>query len=836
MSYGFSRPVENQTPVDVVHNPVSARIKSLQFGIAQKLMSAWVRPTVIGDDPRQTGLDTSQPVCYVLPNLSLADLLVTDHACRNAQMPAPVKPIAGEIISEDKAFFYLAHREGRILQRPSMRTYSPRLLRIMTTLRTNTELDIQLVPVSLFWGHAPDREKSIFKTIFSDNWVVTGRFKKTFALIFHRRHIVLRFSPPISLRELIDNEPDPQLQLRKLRRILRVHFRRQRQAILGPDLSHRRTLVDTLLSGTLVQDMISLESNAQKLPISEIEDTARQYANEIAAHQSYSVVRIMYTLLTWLWNRLYDGITINNIERVQSLAEDNEIVYVPCHRSHIDYLLLSYVLYTNGLTPPHIAAGKNLNMPIVGPVLRRSGAFFMRRSFSGDPLYKTVLYEYMHLMFSKGYAVEYFIEGSRSRTGRMLQPRTGMVSMTMHGFQRDPSLPLVFMPVYFGYEKILEAGTYVDELKGTPKKQESVFDLFSIFKRLKSSFGRVNVNFGDPLYLSEFMDEHLPEWRQVKEIDREDSFTLGTLLANELGTRINNAAAINPVNLVATILLATPKQVIEETRLQESITFHLRLFQAFPYTADSTITSLSATEIIDKAVQVSILTRKNYRFGNILSAEGDVAVLLTYYKNNISHILALPSLVARLLLTTNQPSSNLLIAKCKQIYPYLKAELLLCWQLSDIEQVLGELLQAMASIGLFEINQHELILPTGASSEFAALDVLSRMIEPTLERYLIALSVLEETEKLSRHDWESSCQVIAEQLSVIYGHNAPEFFDRSLFSTFISTMIAANLVNEELKRQPSLNELMHMIRGSLNPAIQHNINQAVSQLSITTPG
>jgi glycerol-3-phosphate O-acyltransferase len=797
-------------------------------------MSAWVRPKVIGDDPQQIGLNPSQPVCYVLPNLSLADLLVTDHACRDAQMPSPVDPISEPYIAEDRAYFYLAHSEGRFLQRPSMRAYSSRLLRIVTTLRTNTASDIQLVPVSLFWGHAPDREKSIFKTIFSDNWVATGRIKKTFALIFHSRHIVLRFSPPISLRELIDNEPDPHLQLRKLRRLLRVHFRRQRQAILGPDLSHRRTLVDTLLSGTLVQDMISLESNEQNIPRSKIEDKARQYANEIAAHQSYNVLRTLYSLLTWLWNRLYEGIAVNNIERVQSLAEENEIVYVPCHRSHIDYLLLSYVLYANGLTPPHIAAGKNLNMPLVGPVLRRCGAFFMRRSFSGDPLYKTVFDEYMHLMFIKGYAVEYFVEGGRSRTGRMLQPRTGMVSMTMHGYQRDPSLPLVFMPVYFGYEKILEAGTYVDELKGKPKQRESVFDLFSIFKRLKSSFGRVSVNFGEPLYLSDFMDTHLPEWRTMKEVGREDSFTLGTRLANELGTRINKAAAINPINLVATILLATPKQVIDETRLREGIDFHLRLFQAFPYTADSTITSLSATEIIDKAVQVSILTRKNYRFGNILSAEGDVAVLLTYYKNNISHILALPSLVARLLLTANQPSNDSLLARCMQIYPYLRAELLLYWQPSDLDQILTELLQAMDTIGLVETNQSEIILPATASSEFAALDVLSRMIEPTLERYLIALSVLEAAEEVSRNDWESSCQIIAEQLSVIYGHNAPEFFDRSLFSTFISTMIVENVVTKKLERQPDLDALKNMIGDCLSPNIQHNINQAVSQLSNPT--
>jgi len=129
----------------------------------------------------------------------------------------------------------------------------------------------------------------------------------------------------------------------------------------------------------------------------------------------------------------------------------------------------------------------------VGTLLRRGGAFYMRRSFRDDQLYKTVFDEYLHMTFIKGYSVEYFIEGGRSRTGRMLPPRTGMLSMTMRSFQRNSSLPIVFMPVYLGYEKILEAGTYLGELKGKEKPEESLGDIFRVLGSLKSSFGRVSV-------------------------------------------------------------------------------------------------------------------------------------------------------------------------------------------------------------------------------------------------------------------------------------------------------------------------------------------------------
>ena len=200
-----------------------------------------------------------------------------------------------------------------------------------------------------------------------------------------------------------------------------------------------------------VQESIKLAAEDASKPVVEFEKQALKHANEIVSHQSYRVIRFFHVLLTWFWNKLYNGVDLHNINVVKALARTHEIVYVPCHRSHIDYLLLSYVLYHNGLTPPHIAAGKNLNLPLVGPLLRRAGAFFMRRSFRGDPVYKSVFDEYLHQMFVRGYSVEYFIEGGRSRTGRTLTPKTGMLSMTVNSYLRDFSKPICFMPVYFGY-------------------------------------------------------------------------------------------------------------------------------------------------------------------------------------------------------------------------------------------------------------------------------------------------------------------------------------------------------------------------------------------------
>jgi 1-acyl-sn-glycerol-3-phosphate acyltransferase len=115
------------------------------------------------------------------------------------------------------------------------------------------------------------------------------------------------------------------------------------------------------------------------------------------------VVRAFALFLTWVWNRVYNGVEVHNFERVTTVAPDHGIIYVPCHRSHVDYLLLSYIIFTRGLMVPHIAAGANLNLPVVGSILRRSGAFFLRRKIKGDPLYTAVFLEYLHMMIDRGF-------------------------------------------------------------------------------------------------------------------------------------------------------------------------------------------------------------------------------------------------------------------------------------------------------------------------------------------------------------------------------------------------------------------------------------------------
>ena len=803
------------------------KLKTAQFELSRRVLFLWIKPIFLGGSHESLDLGDSDLICYVLPFRSIADLLVTDMACEVSGLPSAVSIIPE--INEGRAVFFLGRPEGT-LGRKSLRQQSARMMRLFEHQKTLDNRSIKIVPVSLFWGHQPDREKSLFKLLLSEHWSATSGLKKFFAMLFHPGHILVQFGAPVALDELMSSESEQPRQVRKLLRILRVNFNNQRQAIIGPDLSHRRTLLNNILASDEVRGAIDREARTNDVTFLSVEKKAMAYAQEIASDQSYRVIRFFDVLLTRLWNKLYSGIEVNHIDTVKQMAQSHEIVYTPCHRSHIDYLLMSYVLYNNGLAPPHIAAGKNLNLPFIGPLLRRAGAFFMRRSFQGDGLYREVFDEYLHQVFTRGFSVEYFIEGGRSRTGRTLPPRTGMLRMTVNSFHKDSSKPIVFMPVYFGYERVLESSTYMAELSGKDKQSESVFDILGIFRSLKRQFGQVTVNFGEPLPLQEFMDKQLPGWQQLTEIPPVQLSKTCLRLAENLVTRINESVAVKPTNLVAVALLSTARQNIDEQYLLDQIELLLAIARKCGPSRCS-ITNATSKEILEQAIEICGLSRTEHPFGTIVSASPEQSISLTYNANNVVHVYALPSLVARFVRTETRTDRNALAEFVKPLYPFLKSEMFLPWDILHLEEVLDSVVESLSELGLITMNGNEIAIPSPESPEYNSLQDIASITDPTLERFYIVMALLQQSNRPSLKALESASAGIAEQLSVIYGINSPEFFDKSLFSTFLRQLKSEQVVDTELAVNESFAPLESATARSLDADVRYNILQAVRKFN-----
>ncbi len=810
------------------------------FGVLRRLLYLWVRSETINQSSLSLKIDRSKPVLYVLQQPSVSDLAVVDTECRKAGLPRPVMPVAVGSSIEPAAFFYLTP-EPDWLGRQDKRGAPPALMRMLAAIGQNGVDDAQIVPVSVFWGQSPDSEKSAWKLLFADNWAVTGRLRKLARILILGRKTRVQFSAPIHLRELVDQGKGQERTQRMVQRILRVHFRNQKTAVIGPDLSHRRTLVKGLLRAPLVRQAIQEEVETQHISTEKAEALALRYANEIAADVSYPVIRFLEVTLTWFWNKLYEGVRVNHIERVQDVAQGHEIVYVPCHRSHIDYLLLSYLLFRNGLTPPHIAAGINLNMPVVGSILRRGGAFFMRRSFKGNQLYTAVFNEYLHTLFSRGFSTEYFVEGGRSRTGRMLHPRTGMLAITLRSFLRDSRRPIVFVPVYIGYERVLEGRTYLGELRGAAKKKESIFDLFKVVGALRQRFGQVWVNFGEPIHLDGFLEQHELGWRK-QELGPEYRPAwlpeATNQLAREVARHLNDAAAINPVNLVALALLSTSRLALDERALERVLDLYLALLRKVPYSPSATLPDGDGKALIEYVKSMNLLAEQKDALGRILYLDEQNAVLMTYYRNNVLHVFALPALIASFFQSNARISREQLLTYTRALYPFLQQELFIRWDLDQLDAVVDQWLAALVEQNLLKQDGDAYVRPAPSSREYVLLTLLARAITQTLQRFYMAIALLLNAgqRQLSAEELENLCTVMAQRLSILHGLNAPEFFDKTLFRNFIQALLDQRVLRKDEEGKLSYHEkLGEVVEGAAKRVLPAEIRLSIRQVALERP-
>ncbi|QXI48955.1 glycerol-3-phosphate 1-O-acyltransferase PlsB [Pseudomonas anuradhapurensis] len=807
-------------------------LRRLIFGALRRLLYLWVRSETINQSSLTLKLDRSRPVFYALPSPALTDLVVLDHECTKAGLPRPVLPVAVGPLQEPAAFFYLTP-DPDWLGRHDKRGAPPTLERLVATVGQHAEEDAQIIPVSVFWGQTPASESSPWKLLFADSWAVTGRLRRLLTVLVLGRKTRVQFSAPIHLRELVQHNKGQERTVRMAQRLMRVHFRNLKTAVIGPDISHRRTLVKGLVHAPQVRQAILDEAQRENLPLAKAEAQALRYGNEIASDYTYTAIRFLEVVLSWFWNKIYDGIKVNHIEQVQGIAPGNEVIYVPCHRSHIDYLLLSYLLFRNGLTPPHVAAGINLNMPLVGNLLRRGGAFFMRRTFKGNPLYTAVFNEYLHTLYTKGFPVEYFVEGGRSRTGRMLQPRTGMLAITLRSFLRSSRTPIVFVPVYIGYERVLEGRTYLGELRGASKKKESILDIFKVFGALKQRFGQVYVNFGEPIRLAGFLDQQQPGWRDQDHGPQYRPAWLNattTRLGETVARHLNEAAAINPVNLVALALLSTSRLALDERALTRVLELYLALLRQVPYSPHTTLPEGDGQALIEHVRSMNLVAEQKDALGRILYLDEANAVLMTYYRNNVLHIFALPALLASFFLSSSRLSRELLGRYVHALYPYLQAELFLRWTPQQLDEVIDQWLAALVEQGLLRQDNDVYIRPAPSSRQFVLLTLLARTITQTLQRFYMATSLLLNSgqHSLSAEALEDLCVMMAQRLSILHGLNAPEFFDKTLFRHFIQTLLEQGVLQADSQGKLGYHDKL----GELAEGVAKRVLSAELRLSI----
>ena len=863
----------------------NAPINQLYRKISGQMLDVAVKPKLLGELP-DFDQDDQTLRFYVLQDYSRSNSILIDLQTQEHKLPPALVGVndSAHNIKENAAIIFLHHPHAKENQ------LSPRLSRLVSAVLQYPELKVRLVPVSILWGRAPEKEDSLFKLLTADNWQDPSITKQLFNIGVMGRDTFIQFHPPQDLRTLINNslqgdddEPtdlnsvifesttldtnasdatdsatentigvapnytvvaaaDGNRELvRSLQQQLNIYLDKQRASMLGPDLSDRRNLVDKLVYSPAIKHAIEAEAAETGTSPREARLLAKSYANEMVNDYSHAIIRGFYKFLTWLWTQLYDGVEVHHFERVRELAADYELVYVPCHRSHVDYLLLSYVIYKRGLSIPYVAAGDNLDVPVLGPILRGAVAFYIRRSFRGNALYTAVLREYMHTLITRNTPIEYFIEGGRSRSGRLLPPKMGMLAMTVHSQLRQSNKPVVFIPTYIGYERIMEGGTYIGELKGKPKESESLLGLLKVGRKIERIFGNVHLSFGTPLHLTDFMakfdvpENSLPADRTDTPLDDKASAMVDNIGVKVM-QHINKAAVVTPVSLLSLVLLSAPKSALDEDICREQIALYQGLAQQLPYSSDTVVTDMSPQQIIDYGIKLKLIERIPHILGDIIQIAGKQAALLSYFRNNILHVFILLSFLAALVARNGRIERSRLDNIAMQLYPFLQSELFLYYPAHGLADTLNKKVDSLIAHGLIvELGDGMLSVPEANSRCYQQLQVLATPVEQSLERYFMTLALLAQqgSGNLTENEVVDLCHLLGQRLSVLYADDIPDFFDRALFTSFLGALTRLDYLQKDaetgiLTFDQRINDIAHHAKYVLRPEMMQILHQVAS--------
>jgi glycerol-3-phosphate O-acyltransferase len=659
-------------------------------------------------------------VVYVMWTRSLLDYLFFNYLF--LKIGAPLAAFANGI---DLSFFrgpgaWIAGRWRRMRERPddldppgqlahTMRSGGHALLfmrAVGLTQERNTEAafierlvaaqreagrPILLVPQVIMWPRKPpSARRSWFDILFGDQ-DASGALRKLGHFVRHFRSASVRVGEPIDLEKVVADHAgwSDERIARKVRRVLSVHLGNEAMAVRGPRVKTGRLIKREIVDRVGFSQEI--EAAGAQVGVRPEVAVERAHANldEIAAAPSFEVLSAFGYGLDFVFNRIYSGVEVDQagmrrVREAARLSRTAPLILVPSHKSHLDYLVISWVFLRNEFVPPHIAAGANLAFFPLGALFRRSGAFFLRRSFAGDPIYKAVFRRYLWKLVREGYPVEFFMEGGRSRTGKLLPPKMGMLSMLLEGLRAGEFKDLQFVPISISYERVIETGSYHKELTGGEKQAESVGGVVRAGSVLTSRYGRVYVTFEEPIRLTEHLARvGVPDLARANDsVFRDVTRKFGYHLMR----RILEATVITPTSLVATALLSHDRRGMSAGRMHEMAGFLLdflgrrraRLSRSLAYMLDRNAGRIIAADarsrregykvrgeaiatLLDEAsnllLKAKLLERVDRGGEAIYTVPERARLELDYYRNLVLGIMAPDTIVATALRAADRPLS-----------------------------------------------------------------------------------------------------------------------------------------------------------------------------------
>ena len=569
---------------------------------------------------------------YIFSNLSLPDPYASGY-------------ISQELIRGRSGLLSLVEKKGFYRRFVKQKTDPLQYLIEMQQSIEIGDRPIFIVPQLIFFSKKPHKSTLTITDILFGTEERPGKIRRLVSLFKNSEKVFMEISEPVNLKHFLEVEQirrqDIEYQSLALRRNLLLQINRHRQSTIGPTLKSREELKESILTNDRLQSFMENYSKKHNMPIQQAHKKADKYLDEIAAKYNIAIIKILAGLIKWVSNTIFEGVTVNMdvLNKVKSMSKKGPLILIPCHKSHIDYLILSYFLYTNNMPCPLIAAGKNLSFWPMGPIFKGGGAFFIRRTFKGAVLYSKVFVEYIYKLLEEGFNIEFFIEGGRSRTGKLILPKLGLLSILLNAYKDGACDDMIFVPIYIGYDRVMEESSYLNEIEGGQKKPENLLQIIKARKLLKKRYGKIYIKFHQPISLNELLSQSNIS---IQDMTSKERNALTRNLGHRIINAINNVSVVTAYGLVASALLNCSKKRFTYKHLMSDVgTYMNYLLSQKVELADTLLLDYvyAVEQVIDAYLnrKLIIQTSKNMegRFaGAQFMVNENKRPILEYYKNN----------------------------------------------------------------------------------------------------------------------------------------------------------------------------------------------------------
>lgn len=487
---------------------------------------------------------------------------------------------------------------------------------------------------------------------------------------------------------------------------------------------NRDQMKQLVLQSKRVQDAIQKVAQEKSLKFIQVEDDAVKIMEQMFSNPKTPIVRLFAWYLRKVWRQMYSSIVVDEkeIEKIKKVYQDRgsgSIIIMPTHRSYIDFLITSYIFLAYKLPLPHIAAGEDfLNMSIVQSLFRYSGAFFIKRQFANDDLYKAIFTEYCQQLLIDQSSIEFFTEGTRSREGKTLPPKTGLLNVIVDAWLEKRVSNITILPIHINYEKFMEGNSYSREALGEKKTKESLKALLQNgIGVLKTNHGDISVSFANPISLDSLLQNKLNPYE-----NENDKKTFVNQVSNRIIQELNDSSRIMPTSLIATIMLANRHGISKE-----ELILNVSYLKGHVVKRGGKMHHHLKDSSIDRSLGLLKDMISTKGMVEIKSDDLKNFIHLGIYRNQVLHLFYMESMVCIVLETKNGMDLEGLLSDCEFLKDLLQLEFI------GNEKQWKSLIDQMVIDGILKENQGNYYI-----QNFKASNLLTSMVFPFIESYWLA--------------------------------------------------------------------------------------------------